>query len=213
KKKGKIMTDLMVQGQDKETMSSREVAELTGKRHDHVVRDIEIMLEQVKIDAPRFGDIYLDAYQREQKQYLLPKNLILNLVTGYRADLRLKVINRWIDLENKPPQLPAIKDPALMAIMETLTQLDAVKQQQATQSAKLTAIEHNINYFDNYYTVAGYFSLMGEPIDLKDAKKLGMKISRRCKDRGIKPHKCPHPVYGSVNAWPEDVIAEVIEEY
>jgi phage regulator Rha-like protein len=31
-------------------MSSKEIAELTGKRHDHVVRDVRSMLSQ--IDSP-----------------------------------------------------------------------------------------------------------------------------------------------------------------
>lgn len=37
------------------TMSSREIAELTGKRHDHVMRDVRSMLEQLEKDAPSFG--------------------------------------------------------------------------------------------------------------------------------------------------------------
>lgn len=81
------------------TMSSREIAELTGKRHAHVIRDIEKMLADVGIDEPKFGSVYTDAKGEQRKCYNLPKNLTINLIAGYRADMRLKIIDRWMELE------------------------------------------------------------------------------------------------------------------
>ncbi|WP_431321651.1 Rha family transcriptional regulator [Rhizobium sp. YTU87027] len=81
------------------TMSSREIAELTGKRHDHVKRDIEKMLSDLGEDAPRFGDIYLDSMNREQTEYRLDRELTETLLLGYSAPLRLKVIRRLRELE------------------------------------------------------------------------------------------------------------------
>ena len=47
------------------TMSSREIAELTGKRHDNVVRDIKAMFEQL-------GDS--DGLLKSEDTYLNPQN-------------------------------------------------------------------------------------------------------------------------------------------
>lgn len=115
------------------TMSSREIAGLTGKRHDHVIRDIEKMLNDVKIDHPKFGAVYLDAKGEERKCYSLPKNLTLNLITGYRADLRLKIIDRWLELEAKP----AVAAPSNMVEALTL----ALEQQKQLQAAQIEISE------------------------------------------------------------------------
>ena len=65
------------------TMSSREIATLCDKEHRHVKRDIEVMAEQLKIDASKFGHIYLDSMNREQTEYLLDKETCLCLVECY----------------------------------------------------------------------------------------------------------------------------------
>lgn len=90
------------------TMSSREIAELTGKRHNHILRDIERMVQD--ITEPKFGlsdfeTTYKDATGRSLKEYRLPKDLTVTLVTGYRADLRYKVVKKLEELESRPQML------------------------------------------------------------------------------------------------------------
>lgn len=101
---------------DTTTMSSREIAELTGKRHDHVMRDIRKMLEALGKDAPSFGAIYQDAYGREQQEYRLDRELTLTLVSGYDIPLRHRVVTRLAELEAKPAMDPmqVLSDPAAM---------------------------------------------------------------------------------------------------
>ena len=89
------------------TMTSREIAELTGKRHDHVLRDIRNMiaeLEAAKLATPKLGwhcesEAYIDAQGKPRDQYRLDFNTTMTLLTGYRADLRMNVIVRWQELE------------------------------------------------------------------------------------------------------------------
>jgi phage regulator Rha-like protein len=90
------------------TMSSLEIAKLTGKQHPHVMRDIKSMLEQAGIDESKFGCIYLDAYKREKPCYKLDRELTLCLVTGYSVPLRLKIIRRLDELEKQVAQ-PALQ--------------------------------------------------------------------------------------------------------
>lgn len=87
------------------TMSSREIAELTGKRHDHVIRDIRAMLDALK-DAPNLGDASVWEDVREDKDargytsaFHLNRELTDTLLTGYSIPLRRRVIARWHELE------------------------------------------------------------------------------------------------------------------
>jgi anti-repressor protein len=100
------------------TMSSIEIAELTGKKHFHVMRDIENMLKALKIDASRFGGIYLDAYKREKKCYRLPNRECIILASGYDISLRAKIIDRWIELEDDKKSLPQTYGEALRALAD-----------------------------------------------------------------------------------------------
>ncbi|WP_102867865.1 Rha family transcriptional regulator [Pseudovibrio exalbescens] len=82
------------------TMSSRRIAELTGKRHSHVVRDILTMLDRLGEDADNFVAHYKDTMNRTQKEYILPRNLTSTLVAGYDVKMRKAVIeDRWEDIE------------------------------------------------------------------------------------------------------------------
>ncbi|WP_184744138.1 MULTISPECIES: phage regulatory protein/antirepressor Ant [unclassified Pseudomonas] len=81
-------------------MSSREAADLTGKQHHHVVRDIKHNLAELNLDASKFGCIYLDASNRKQTEYLLPPDLVMTLLTGYSVPLRHRVVTRLHELES-----------------------------------------------------------------------------------------------------------------
>ena len=57
----------------KETMTSLEIATVTGKQHQHVLRDIDSLLAQ-GVDASNFGlTSYTDKSNRQQRCYSLTK--------------------------------------------------------------------------------------------------------------------------------------------
>jgi len=77
-------------------VSSLRVAEITGKAHDKVVKDIERILTECKIDVDGFGGIYLDKLNRKHRHFVLPERELNLIVSGYSAVHRLRLIDTII---------------------------------------------------------------------------------------------------------------------
>ena len=90
-----------------QTMSSFEIAQITGKQHKHVLRDIRKLNETYeKMHEPKIGQKLkisdLDfGRQRKDPYFELTKMQTWDLLTGYNAELRIKVNRRWAELEAK----------------------------------------------------------------------------------------------------------------
>lgn len=104
-------------------MSSREIAELTGKAHKDVLRDTRRMLEDLEMAERNFARGYLDANKQERPEYHLPKDLSICLVAGYDAKLRLTIIRRWDELE-KAAQAGTLTAPSDDTLAPRITSLE-----------------------------------------------------------------------------------------
>ena len=128
------MTDIMKVGDTinaKETMSSLEIAELTGKQHSHVMRDIRNILEQGVAES-NFGlGSYSDANGQNRPCYFLTKKGCLILASGYDALLRERIINRWEELElEKKQELPKLPQTFAEALRLAAEQAEQLEKQQ-----------------------------------------------------------------------------------
>lgn len=128
------------------TMSSQEIAELTGKDHDNVRRDIKNLGEALSLSfeeksQPSSGG-------RPSRIYLLSKRETLILVSGYRVDLRAKIIDRWMELESGSPAAAMLdpSDPKVMLavfshLQQQVVEKDGIIAAQAEQVKKLERLE------------------------------------------------------------------------
>lgn len=114
------------------TMSSREIAELTGKRHDHVLRDVENMLQELGETSPQFWGELPDTYNRPQRVAFLPKDLTITLVAGYNVQMRHAIVKRWQELEAQ--QAPKVPQTYAQALLEA-GRLAQLAEEQAQQLA------------------------------------------------------------------------------
>jgi len=106
----------------KQTMSSLEIARLTGKDHAHIMRDIRNMEPAwEKISQSKFGlASYSDAQGKQRPCYELTKTECLYVATKFNDEARAKLVLRWEELERKERAnmitLPDFTDPAEAAM-------------------------------------------------------------------------------------------------
>lgn len=125
----------------KQTMSSREIARLTGKRHDHVLRDIRSMFAQLEL-SPSYGEKVEATGGRPSSVYHLDRDLTDCLLTGYSAKARMAVIKRWRELESSNPSsgfdVPTSLSGALRLAAD---QAEQIEQQQRQIEQSRPAVE------------------------------------------------------------------------
>lgn len=135
-------------------MQSIEIAELTGKQHGHVMRDIDNMLTELELGGSKFGGTYLTKQGKSAKCYNLPKDLVITLISGYSIKLRYKIIKRLEALElgkAKPYYLmtPSEQRDHLLEINNVTQQQLKVKADEAFKKSSIcltpTEIANKIN--------------------------------------------------------------------
>ncbi len=96
------------------TMSSREIAELTGSTHDNVLKTIRGLIAKGVVSGnetpyvhPQNGQTY--------REFLLGYRDTMVVVSGYSVELRAKIIDRWQQLETEAKDpVRMLNDPAAM---------------------------------------------------------------------------------------------------
>lgn len=120
------------------TMSSREIAELTGKRHSDILRDISEVLKQANIDERKFASVYKGGNGQDRPCFSLPRRECDLVVSGYSVKYRLAIIDRWHELEAKQPVQSQFKIPQTLseALKLAYEQSLVIEQQQASLEQK-----------------------------------------------------------------------------
>lgn len=150
----------------KEYMTSMEVAEITGKEHKHVMRDIRVLLEQ-GVHESNFGLTFIirtlpNNAQRKDPCYNITKKGCLILASGYNALLREKIIDRWEELETKERQtVPALPQ----TYLEALKALVLSEEQKQVLALENESMKPKADYFDTLVE-------RGSNLNLRDTAKM-----------------------------------------
>lgn len=188
------MTNIMSIGEE-QTMSSREIAALTGKRHDHVCRDIvklEISYEEMSL--PKVGEReYRNERGQTYREFLLTKLQCFDLMTGYSAELRIKVNRRWNELENSI-SLPDFTNPAAAA----RAWADEVEKKQIAEG-KADALQIELDREKEWYSVKRV-KLLGLLPDVS-ANKIWRPLKEWCILNNVQIRSIFDANYGDVKTY------------
>lgn len=176
------------------TMTSREIATLTGKEHRNVLRDIKALEEQGVISPLTFERTYLDAQGKERPCYELPKRETLILTSGYSATQRAAIIDRWLQLETANA-LPDFNNPAIAA----RAWAEQYEQKQLAQG-EVKRLQVQLDEAKEWVSIKRVATLNGinqKSIKWRELKKASEKV-------GQKPIKVYDANYGEVNTYHVD---------
>jgi phage antirepressor YoqD-like protein len=130
------------QNVSRHTMSSREIAELTGSTHDNVLKTIRGLVAKGVVSSndtpyvhPQNGQVY--------REFLLTQRDSLVVVSGYSVELRARIIDRWQELESRVVgqlEIPTSFAEALRLAADQAEQNQLLQQVIAKQAPKVEAL-------------------------------------------------------------------------
>lgn len=143
-----------------QTMSSLQIAELTGKNHKEVMRSIRNMEPAwEKINGRRFALVeYKDAKGEKRPCYQLTKTECLYVATKFNDEARAKLVLRWEELETANAnqyQVPTSFREALLLAAEQQEQIEeqqklllAQGEQIAERDRAIAELHERTSYLD-----------------------------------------------------------------
>lgn len=130
------------------TMSTKEISDLTGKRHDNVMADARKMLGE--IGSPEISGGYLDKQDRTQPCLMLNKDETMCLVAGYSTELRFRIVKRWRELEEA-------QKPVELSRLEILQMALESERARIEVEAKLAIAAPKAEFVDRYVDATGTY--------------------------------------------------------
>lgn len=147
-----------------EYMTSREIAAITGKPHNDVLKAIRAMENAwVKVNGGNFSLVeYTDAKGEKRPMYKLTKTECLYIATKFNDEARAKLVIRWEELETKERQnVPALPQ----TYLEALKALVLSEEQKQVLALENESMKPKADYFDTLVE-------RGSNLNLRDTAKM-----------------------------------------
>ena len=196
-------------------LSSREVAEMVGKDHSDLLKDIRRYTEYLNegnfplVEYFR-EDTYKDAKGETRNCYMISKKgceFIAHKMTGQKgAIFTAKYIQRFHEMQNalQPKSQLEILQMSINQLVEQEKRLNSVESRLDLIEAKTTTSPNE------YFTVAGFATIRKQKIDVVTANMLGRKAAKLSREYGYDIGKVSDPRFGTVNTYHVDILNKIM---
>lgn len=124
-----------------------------------------------------------------------------------RTETGEQIRNYFIEIEKR-----ATKPLSQLDILAQSVQiLQAQEKRIAEIDDRVKVIEAKQTTHQNWFTIAGYGTLLKIQVGIKLAASLGRKACNLCRQLGIEPEEIPDPRFGKVKTYPENVLKQVFD--
>ena len=232
------MNELVFLGQDGRLVTtSLKVAEVFGKVHAKVMRDIEKLDCSDEFTIANFGKRTFKTEQgNEYPMYEITKDGFVFLVMGYTgkkaAGFKEAYIRKFNEMEAELKSQQAKQLTAAESLLQSVQllvaherQLSLLETQQKNMQGAINTLydevygmkfeanlmRQKLNNEIERYTVIGYCSLHKIDITRKEAAIIGGACARMCKKENIATESIADPRFGKVNTYPSEIIAKCYE--
>ena len=175
-----------------ERMSSKRIAEKTGKEHKNVLRDIRTMLDELEKDGSNLShdeyQIVTDArdYTSEIK---LNERLSLCLAAGYSVALRMAIIDDWAQMkaaaQTPKPDLASL---SRLDILQMAIESETERLRLEAENKKLAPKAEVVDIIltaKNCYTTTDIAKELGMGAQTLNKKLCEMRIQRKFQDHYV----------------------------
>ena len=197
-------------------LNSREVAEMVGKDHSDLLKDIRRYQEYLTegnfpLSEYFKEDTYKDSTGRTLNCYLVSKKgceFIAHKMTGQKgAIFTAKYIERFHEMQD--------------VLQKPMTQLEIMQMsinQLVEQERRMNELESRLDMIEaknqtvpnEYFTIAGFATIRKQKVDITLANLLGRKASKLSREYGYDIGKVSDPRYGTVNTYHVDILNKVM---
>ena len=218
--KGKPMNSVALNTNFVKTMSSKQMAELTEKRHDSVKRTIETLAKQGIISQPQIVDGIKSANGVVEKLYMVNERDSYVVVAQLCPEFTAKLVDYWQATKNQQPvvALPSNYKEALLALVAaeeekerialerdhtiaTKAQISDAKTATAMNTAsqavkKANKLQAELGRCKENATIIAVKNITGIEYAWRALRKW-------CKEHFIEPVEVIDARYGTVKSWPQ----------
>lgn len=165
-----------------ETMSSREISEITGRPHNDLMKSIRKMEEAWKNTTGK--NFLLVDYQqvtgnggtRTNKEYSLTKTESLYVATKFNDEARAKLVLRWQELEMRAQGVPITYTEALRLALKQAEEIEAKDKLISAQEEKIAVQKEELEYQQLAVDLADDFLRSDGGVSISEVAKASGKI-------------------------------------